>query len=151
MNAPDRYTLRCRSCGTRNRIPADRAGQTAKCGRCGSPVETAILLDTKPVTVSDRTFDTEVLQSPLPVLLDCWAPWCGPCKTMGPVMAELAGQWRGRVRVAKLNVDQNPNVASRFQVMSVPTFLVFDRGQLLETIPGAVPKAALVQKMSRFL
>ena len=151
MARTDAYLIRCPSCGTKNRIPANRAGQTATCGKCKSTVPTDSLLAAAPVMVTDRDFENKVLKSPLPVLLDCWAPWCGPCQTVAPVMTQLAAEWKGRARVGKLNVDQNPMVSSRFQVMSVPTLLIFDGGRLRETIPGAAPKAAILQRMAPYI
>ena len=100
--------------------------------------------------VTDATFDSEVGQSDLPVLIDMWAPWCGPCQMVAPVMDELAVSWRGRGRVCKLNMDANPGTAARFQVRSVPSFLIFDNGQLKENLVGALPKQHLVQKMTPY-
>lgn len=151
MASPSTYTLRCRSCGTKNRIPLQKAGRTAKCGKCGSPMDTQDLLADAPVTVLDSDFQQKVIDSPLPVLMDCWAPWCGPCKMVGPIMEDLAGEWKGRARVAKLNVDENPQTASRFQIRSIPTLLIFDNGKLQETLVGALPKQQIVQAMTPFI
>ena len=100
----------------------------------------------EPVEVTDNTFDEEVLRSPLPVLLDCWAPWCGPCRMMGPVIDELAVELAGTVRVAKLNVDQNPQTAQALGIQSIPTLLVFRDGKVIGSMAGAAPKAT-VRKM----
>ena len=115
------------------------------CGRC----KTALLADDKPVTVTDATFSAEVERSPLPVLLDLWAPWCGPCRMVAPVIEELAKDMAGRVRVAKLNVDENPATASRFHVQSIPTLLVLKGGKEMERIVGVQPKSAIVQVLER--
>lgn len=151
MNTAEYYTIRCTSCGRRNRIPASRAREQGKCGQCKAVLNTEDLFTTTPMMVTDADFDQKVLKAPLPVLLDCWAPWCGPCKMMGPVFDQLAAEWRGRIRVCKLNVDENPQTAARFQTQSIPTMLVFDNGQLKDTMIGAMPKHQIVQKMAAFL
>jgi thioredoxin 2 len=145
------FIIRCSSCGTRNRIPENRVGETAKCGRCGAGIRTQALGVGQPIVVTDSNFNAEVLESPLPVMLDCWAPWCGPCQMMEPFMEELAAEWKGRVRVCKMNVDENPRTSSRFQIQSIPTILVFDNGQLKKTVAGALPKHSIVQAVSPFI
>ena len=97
----------------------------------------------EPIDVTDTTFDEAVLQSPLPVLLDCWAPWCGPCQRMTPVMHDLAADLAGRVTVAKLNVDENPAVSRRLGIQSIPTILLFQGGKPIASTMGAVPKEQL--------
>ena len=147
----ENYVIRCAGCGARNRIPADKIGSTGKCGKCGGALATdGVLLD-HALTVTDADFNTQVVQSPLPVIVDCWAPWCGPCKMIGPVMEQLAKEWRGRVRVCKLNVDDNQKTATQFQIRSIPTLLIFDGGGLRETLVGALPKQQIVQKMAAYL
>jgi thioredoxin len=93
----------------------------------------------EPVDVTDATFDAEVLKSPVPVLVDCWAPWCGPCQRMTPVMHQLAADLAGQVKVAKLNVDQNPRMSHALGIQSVPTLLLFRQGQVIGQLLGAVP------------
>jgi thioredoxin 2 len=145
------YIIRCVSCGTRNRIPGSRVGDTAKCGRCGSAISTQALTVGNPIIVTDSDFHAQVIQSPLPVLLDCWAPWCGPCQMMEPFMDELAADWKGRIRVCKMNVDENQRTSNQFRIQSIPTLLVFDNGELKNTLAGALPKHSIVQAMSPFL
>ena len=99
------------------------------------------------MTVTDATFAAEVERSPLPVLVDMWAPWCGPCRTVAPVIEELARELAGRVRIAKLNIDENPDTAQRFKVSSIPTLLVLKGGEEIERIVGVQSKAEIVRRL----
>ncbi len=108
-----------------------------------SSVSTKATAITGPTQVTDASFADEVLQSPLPVLLDCWAPWCGPCRMMAPVIDELATEFAGTVKVAKLNVDENPEAAARLGIRSIPTLLLFRSGEILEEMIGAAPRAKI--------
>jgi thioredoxin 1 len=100
----------------------------------------------KTIELTDANFDS-IINSEKPVLVDFWAEWCGPCKMIGPVVEELAGDYEGRAVVAKLNVDENPNVTARFGVRSIPTLLVFKKGQIVDKQIGAVPKSVLSSKL----
>jgi thioredoxin 2 len=143
----DLQLIRCPSCGAINRVPMDKVAQHLEpvCGRC----RTALTVDVKPITVTDATFAADVERSPVPVLLDMWAPWCGPCRTIAPIIEQLAREMAGRVRVAKLNVDENPDTASRFRVMSIPTLLVLRGGQEVERIVGVQPKNEIIRRLER--
>lgn len=145
----DALLLPCAACGATNRVPRAKLATGARpvCGRCKQPLAVAA----SPIVVSDRTFAADVERSPLPVLLDAWAPWCGPCRTLAPVIDELATELAGRVRVAKLNVDENPATASRFDLRSIPTLLVFRDGDEVDRMIGAHPKADIVRRLARVL
>jgi thioredoxin 1 len=95
--------------------------------------------------VSDTSFETDVLKSSEPVLVDFWAEWCGPCRMVAPVLEEVAGELQGKLKVVKLNVDENPQTASKYGIMSIPTLMIFKNGELASRQVGATPKAKLVQ------
>ena len=145
----DNQLLRCPICGATNRVPLEKLQQGLQpiCGRCKNPLP----IDAKPVTVTDANFAAEVERSPLPVLLDLWAPWCGPCRMVAPALEELAKEMAGRVRVAKLNVDENPSTATRFHVRSIPTLLVLKGGKEMERIVGVQPKAEIARRLERVM
>lgn len=105
----------------------------------------------KPIEVTDGNFQHEVLESDIPVLVDFWAVWCGPCKMIAPVVEELAGEYDGKLKVGKLDVDNNPETSMKFGVRSIPTLMVFKKGQVVEQIIGAMPKRTLVAKLSPHL
>ena len=151
MTNPTHYMFRCASCRTRNRIPADHAGKPGKCGKCGSVLKTGELFLLQPIMITDANFEEKVLRSPIPVLVDCWAPWCGPCSMVGPIVAALSTEYKGRFRVGKLNVDANPVTSNRYDTRSIPILLIFDNGQLKDTLVGAMPKPEIVARMQRFL
>jgi thioredoxin 1 len=102
-------------------------------------------------TLTTATFDEAVRAADTPIVVDFWAEWCGPCKMITPILEELATEQAGRIAVAKLNVDENPDLAMRYNVMSIPTLLVFRDGELAKRLVGAKPKSALLQELSEFL
>jgi len=105
----------------------------------------------KPVPVTDQTFEQEVLKSETPVLVDFWATWCGPCKMIAPVLEEVAKEKDGALKIAKLDVDENPETAQKFGVMSIPTMLIFKNGQEVNRLVGYMPKPQLLQKVNQSL
>jgi len=105
----------------------------------------------KPFTFTDANFDTEALQSELPVVVDFWAAWCGPCRMIAPIIEELANEYEGKVKVGKLDVDENQQVAIRYGVRSIPTVLFLKGGQVKDQIIGAVPKSVFVEKLPKLL
>jgi thioredoxin 2 len=146
----DVATIRCSSCGTTNRVPRAKLAQglKAKCGRCKEPLSE---VTASPTIVTDATFAAEVERSPLPVLVDAWAAWCGPCRMIAPAIDELAAELAGKVRVAKLNVDENPATAGRFDIRSIPTLLVISGGREIDRIVGAQSKQAILARLEGVL
>jgi thioredoxin 2 len=144
---PDAQLIACPVCGASNRVPLEKLerGLAPICGRCKNPLPVSI----HPITVTDATFSAEVEHSPLPVLLDLWAAWCGPCQMISPVVEQLAKEMVGRVRVAKLNVDENPATAEHFGIRSIPALLVLKAGQEIDRIVGAQPKAEILRRLEK--
>ena len=105
----------------------------------------------KPIEITDANFEQEVLKSDTPVLIDFWAVWCGPCRMVGPVVEEIASEYNGKLKVGKLDVDNNPEVSMKFGIRSIPTLMVFKGGKVVEQIIGAVPKRNLVDKVMRHI
>jgi thioredoxin 2 len=139
----------CPNCGAKNRIDPQRTarGEAPMCGRCKRPLAVA----GEPVEVSDQTFASEVENSPVPVLVDMWAPWCGPCRMLAPTIDQIAADMAGRVKVAKLNVDENPQTAGRFNIEGIPAMLIFKNGREVDRIVGMAPKPQIAQRLQRFL
>jgi len=139
--------IRCPSCASTNRVPRAKIeeGLHPVCGACKKPLP----VSSKPLMVTDATFAAEVERSPLPVLLDLWAAWCGPCRMVAALRDDLAIEFAGRVRVAKLNVDENPATAGRFNVVSIPTLLVLKEGREIDRIVGVQPKAEIARRLAR--
>jgi thioredoxin 2 len=145
------FKMRCTACGAKNKIPAAKIDSGGKCGKCGALLKTQELFEPQPLMVTDGNFDAKVLKSPLPVLLFAWAPWCTGCQAAAPIIDEFASDAKGKVRVGKVNVESNPMLASKFNILSVPFLFIFDNGQMKESMPGALQKHELMLKMSHYL
>ena len=158
----------CEKCGAKNRVDerVTIVGKEPVCGRCGARLQAGGgaesyasasgargETESEPKTVTDSTFQREVLEASgeRPVLLDCWAPWCGPCRMIATALEELAAESEGRYRVAKLNVDDNPRTSSALGIQSIPTLFIYKNGQVAERIIGAQPKHVLAARLSVYL
>jgi len=136
--------LVCPHCAAVNRVPDARLGERPKCGRCGGEV-----LPAAPVELNQANFERFIGRDGLPVLVDFWAPWCGPCRVFAPVFTELAGQYVGRVRFAKLNTEAESALAGRFGIRSIPTLALFRQGREIDRVSGALPAEQLKAWLDR--
>jgi thioredoxin 2 len=138
METP-RLLIACAACGATNRVPADRLSEQPDCGRCHAP-----LVAGQPVTLTDADFDAAVQASAVPVVVDFWAPWCGPCRMMAPAFEQAARTLGSNALLVKVNSDDNPRLAARFGIRSIPTLVRLEAGRETARRAGALPVAAIV-------
>lgn len=131
-------TLACQFCGQLNQVDLGRVDQRPKCAQCGKP----FLLD-RPVKVEEEHFDTTVLKAEVPVIVDFYADWCGPCRMMAPILDEIAQDQAGKLLVAKVDTDRSPQVSMRYGIRSIPFFARFENGKMVKTVVGAVGREGL--------
>jgi thioredoxin 2 len=140
MSDPEGLVVVCPSDGTLNRVPCSRLDQQPACGKCGSPLFLA-----SPVVLDSANFERHASRSDLPLLVDFWAAWCGPCRMMAPAFAESAARLEPRIRLGKLDTEAEPAIAARFGIQGIPCLVLIKRGKEIDRITGAMPASSIVQ------
>lgn len=143
--------IRCMGCGTLNRVNRDRLEKKPVCGKCEKVLDARRYSYDVPAELSPETFELEVLKSRLPVIVDCWAPWCAPCSVIATIMDKLAADFKGRFKVARLNTDQNTPLAAQYEILSLPTLLVFKKGVLVDKVEGVLSDHQLKDIVNKWL
>lgn len=133
--------IRCKKCGVTNSIPMDKLKHRARCGKCGEHLNMEQLI--VPVPVDEASFHNWVLEAPVPVLVDFWASWCAPCRAIAPSLEKLAEEFSGRLRVAKVDTDDNRKLAEKYNIQAIPTLILFEKGKIKEQFTGAMPISQL--------
>lgn len=146
--AADSIIVRCSWCKTKNRIPRDKITGIIKCGNCK---KTMPPISDTPVHATSKTFAVEALHAPMPVIVDFWAAWCGPCLMIAPDLERIAKEYVGKLKVVKVDSDKYPEIAGRYTIQAIPTLLVFKNGKLIDRMTGALPYPQLKQFIKRFI
>lgn len=136
---PETVIIKCSECGAKNRLIKALLNDQPKCGKCHAPLQ-AVPYYNHPILITDRTFNQEILDSPGPVLMEYYSPMCAYCKTLDPILDQLASEYAGQIKIGKMNIDQNPLTASQYDIMSTPTMILFKNGKQINKLLGAVSK-----------
>ena len=133
--------VRCSSCGGKNRVLLSRLNSYPRCGKCQSPLS----IPKEAKNIAGNQFQNEVLEETIPTVVDFWAPWCGPCRMVSPILDEIAGKYPGRIKVVKVNSDDNPSLSAQFGIQGIPTIILFREGREVDRLVGAAPRENIMQ------
>jgi thioredoxin 2 len=142
--------VKCSKCGSINRV-VDKEGERPVCGKCKSALDTSRATSDKPLAVTDASFHEEVIAARIPVLVDFFATWCGACRSLEPALQAVSSRHKGRLKVSKLDVEQNPGSARTYQIRATPTLIVFREGKLAERVEGALPERQLETLVEKYI
>ena len=128
--------VKCKKCNAKNKVKLELIANSPKCGKCGEK----LYIPQSAIEIGESQFEEEVLKESIPTVVDFWAPWCGPCKMVSPLLEDIARKYPGRIKVVKINTDKNPYIASRYAIQGIPTIILFRNGQEVNRQVGAVPR-----------
>ncbi len=147
---PETVIIECSDCGAKNRLIKALLNDQPKCGKCHAPLQ-AVPYYNHPILITDSTFNQEILDSPGPALMEYYSPLCAYCKTLDPILDQLASEYAGRIKIGKMNIDQNPLTASQYDIMSTPTMILFKDGKQINKLLGALSKEEIENHLHHVL
>jgi thioredoxin len=139
----DEFLIRCRSCGAKNRVMLHKLHSLPRCGKC----QDQLVIPDRAISISENDFSREVLEETIPTAVDFWAPWCGPCSMVAPILEEIAREYRGKIKIVKVNSDDNQMLSARYSIQGIPTLVLFRDGKEIDRLIGVAPK----ENIMRFL